>query len=130
MATKSAKTTAKKATAKKATKSKKASAKKAPASSSALINFSRAEVRPGIVPKTYFLIVYGTKPCLNLTVELVPLIYIRQPEFWGIEVRGTLSGPCLTSTAPYHVFISLEGILGTKGIEVIGKSTKKKIKVP
>ena len=125
MATKS-----KKAPTRKATKSRKASARKTPATSSALISFSRAVVRPGIVPKTYFLIVTGTKPYLNMNVELVPRIYIRQPEFWGIEVRGSLNGIGLPTMAPYHVFISLDGVLGTKGIEVIGKTTTKKIKVP
>ena len=94
------------------------------------INFTKAEVRPGFVPNTYFLIVSGTKPCLNMKVHLSPLIYIKKPEYWGIEVIGTLSGICLTAIAPYHVFIPLDGITGTKGIEVIGATKRKKIKVP
>src|SRR5690242_14891993 len=84
-----------------------------------LINFTRARVVPGIVPCTFFLIVSGTKPYLNMTVELSPLIYIRQPEYWGIEVVGALHGIGIPVTAPYTVFIPLNGILGTKGIEVI-----------
>jgi hypothetical protein len=94
------------------------------------INFTNAQVRPGFVPNTYFLIVSGTKPCINMQVHLSPLIYIRRPEYWGIEVLGTLSGPCLTAIAPYHVFLPLDGIIGTKGIEVIGATKKKKIKIP
>ena len=104
---------------------------KAPTASSVrLINFTRAEVRPGFVPNTWILIVFGTKPYLNMTVELSPLIYIRRPEFWGIEVVGSLSGIGLSTTAPYTVSLPLDGILGTKGIEVIGASKRKKIYVP
>jgi hypothetical protein len=33
-----------------------------------LINFTRAEVRPGFVTNTWILIVSGTKPYLNMTV--------------------------------------------------------------
>lgn len=95
-----------------------------------LIDFDKAVVVPGFLPNTYFLIVTGTKPYLNMTVRLSPLIYIRQPEYWGIEVVGSLPGIGLPMKTPYHVFISLTGILGTKGIEVIGASKKKKIKVP
>jgi hypothetical protein len=98
--------------------------------STRLLNFNKAEVRPGFVPNTYFLIVSGTKPYLNMQVHLSPLIYIRQPEYWGIEVIGTLSGIGLPATAPYQVFIPLEGIIGTKGIEVIGATKRKKINVP
>jgi hypothetical protein len=102
-----------------------------PASASVrLINFARAKVVPGIVPGTFILIVSGTKPYLNMTVELSPLIYIRRPEYWGIEVVGSLHGIGLPATAPYTVFIPLDGITGTKGIEVIGANKKQKIKVP
>ena len=99
-------------------------------SSVRLINFTRAEVRPGFVPNTWILIVSGTKPYLNMTVRLSPLIYIRRPEYWGIEVIGSLPGMGLPATAPYTVSLPLDGILGTKGIEVIGASKKKRIVVP
>jgi hypothetical protein len=127
MATKSKK----KATAKKATSKKAASAEPQQltatqaAQSVRRINFKSAQVRPGFVNNTFFLVVSGTKPCINMQVHLSPLIYIRRPEYWGIEVIGTLLGPCLTATAPYHVFIPLNGIIGTKGIEVIGATKRK-----
>ncbi|MEV0384357.1 hypothetical protein [Nonomuraea sp. NPDC050643] len=95
-----------------------------------LIDFEEARVVPGIVPKTFILIVSGTKPYLNMKVELSPLVYIRQPEYWGIEVIGSLSGIGLPTTAPYTVSIPLDGILGTKGIEVIGANNKKTFDVP
>jgi hypothetical protein len=127
MATKSKKA----AKAKKATTSKPQALSKATISQSAQrINFTTAQIRPGVVRDTWFLIVSGTKPYLNMTVRLSPLIYIRQPEYWGIEVIGTLSGIGLPLRSPYQVFISLEGIRGTKGIEVIGASKTKKINLP
>ena len=99
------------------------------ASSVRLINFTKAEVVGGFLPNTYILIVSGIKPYLNMTVELSPLVYIRRPEYWGIEVVGSLPGIGLPTTAPYTVALPL-GVLGTKGIEVIGASRKKKINVP
>jgi hypothetical protein len=98
--------------------------------STRLINFDSAQVRPGFVTNTYFLVVSGTKPYLNMEVHLSPLIYIKKPEYWGIEVIGTLSGIGLPALAPYHVFIALDGITGTKGVEVIGASKRKKTNVP
>ena len=104
---------------------------KAPTSASVrLINFDKAKVVPGFIPNTYFLVVSGKKPYLNMTVELSPLIYIRRPDYWGIEVIGSLPGFGLPALAPYTVSIPLDGILGTKGIEVIGANKRVKIPVP
>ena len=103
----------------------------APAVSSVrLIAFDEARVVPGFLPRTWILVVSGTKPYLNMIVDLSPMIYIRRPEYWGIEVIGRL--PCigLPTTAPYTVSIPLDGITGTKGIEVIGANRKQKIVVP
>ena len=87
-------------------------------SSCRLIEFEKADVVPGFVPKTFFLIVAGTKPWATMKVELHPLIYIRQPEYWGIEVVGCQAGIGLPMTAPYHVALDITHLLGTKGIEV------------
>jgi hypothetical protein len=104
---------------------------KAPTSTSVrLINFTKARIVPGIVNNTWILIVEGTKPCLNMTVRLIPLIYVRQPEYWGIEVTGTVPGFCLPAVSPYTASLPLNGITGTKGIEVIGARKRKKIDVP
>lgn len=91
------------------------------ASSVRKIGFDEAQVVPGIVPDTYFLVVRGEAPCLNMKVALSPLIYIRCPEYWGIEVVGSLPGGfCLDAIKPYVVTIPLSGITGSRGIEVIG----------
>ena len=96
------------------------------AESCRLIDFDRCEVRPGFLPGSYILIVEGMKPYANMQVDLVPLIYIQQPKYWGIEVVGCLRGIGLPVLTPYTVSIPLDGILGTKGIEVIGATTRKK----
>ena len=103
----------------------------APASeSSRLIDFEKAEVIQGIVPDRYILIVSGMKPYLNMEVSLIPRIYIRQPEYWGIEVVGTLRGIGLPALAPYHVSLPLDGVIGTQGIEVIGANRSEPFDVP
>jgi hypothetical protein len=100
-------------------------------SSCRLIDFKEAEIRSGIVSGTYILIVRGTKPYLNMQVNLIPLVYIRQPEYWGIEVIGCLPGGIgLPATEPYIVSLPLNGTLGTQGIEVIGATRSEKISVP
>lgn len=101
-------------------------------SSSRLINFDpeRTEVRPGIVSGTYILIVRGDTPYLNMKVNLVPLVYVTQPEYWGIEVIGTLEGFGLPALEPYTVTLPLNATIGTKGIEVIGANVSEKIQVP
>ena len=116
----------------KATKGKKSAAKAAPPTgptSVHLIDFKQARV-VRMKPKGYMLIVSGTKPYLNMQVHLSPLIYVVQPDFWGIEVVGILPTIGLPATAPYQVHTRLDSITGKKGIEVIGKTRRKKIKVP
>src|SRR5688572_9899927 len=70
-----------------------------------------------------FLRVRGTAPCINMSVSLIPLIYIRCPDWWEIEVTGCLpNGICLTAIKSFDMCISLTGIIGSKGIEVVGAS--------
>jgi hypothetical protein len=89
-----------------------------------LIDFDEAEIRPGTVSGTLVLIVNGTKPA-SMRVNLEPLVYVRQPEYWGIEVVGYLPDIRLPAIVPYSVSIPLEGIQGTKGVEVIGATRSK-----
>ncbi|ODS00696.1 hypothetical protein AUC68_13985 [Methyloceanibacter methanicus] len=74
------------------------------------------------------LVVEGEAPCANMQVSLMPLVYIRQPEYWGIEVIGYLEGGiCLPTVKPYTAAIRLDGIIGTEGIEVIGANRTERI---
>jgi hypothetical protein len=96
-----------------------------------VIDFESATVVPSIVPGTYILIVKGIKPCINMEVRLIPLVYVTQPDYWGIEVVGCVpNGICLPTIAPYTVSIPLAGITGKKGVEVIGASKRKQLPVP
>jgi hypothetical protein len=101
------------------------------ARSTGLIDFETAVVvSPMIYPPQPRLVVTGTKPYPSMTVELVPLMYIRQPEYWGIEVIGSASGlvPAhVPIPVPYSVELDLTGIAGTLGIEVIGASHTQQI---
>jgi hypothetical protein len=96
------------------------------------IPFKTAKVVPGIVSGTHILIVSGTTACVNMKVRLSPLIYIRCPDYWGIEVIGELKGGhCIIGIVPtpFTVSMQLNGMIGSKGIEVLGAKQAKKIKV-
>ncbi|MBP0448368.1 MULTISPECIES: hypothetical protein [unclassified Kitasatospora] len=95
-----------------------------------IIDFDEAKAVPGIVPGTFILVVNGVMPYLNMTVRLSPLVYIQRPDYWGIEVVGSLHGVGLPATAPYTVSLPLDGILGTRGIEVIGANRTERIDLP
>jgi len=103
-----------------------------PTSSCRLINFDEARVFFGFNPNLPLLEVSGLAPCANMTVRLQPLIYIRCPEYWGIEVVGCLPGDfCLEAVEPYQELIDLKaaGAIGSKGIKLIGANGSKKFDV-
>ncbi len=101
-----------------------------PAESCRLIDFDRVEIAVlESFPPQHVLTVTGTKPFLNMEVDLVPLVFVRQPEYWGIEVVGCLRGIGLPALAPYTVSMPLDGFVGTEGIEVIGATRSEKIEV-
>jgi hypothetical protein len=90
--------------------------------STRLIDFDVAEILVlESFPPQYVLVVSGRKPLWNMTVTLSPLTYIRRPEYWGIEVVGSVGGIGIPSPgAPYTVSLPITGFIGTCGIEVIG----------
>jgi hypothetical protein len=95
-----------------------------------VIDFDSAQVitLPAWPPR-HVLVVSGEKPYFNMEVSLSPLVYIRQPEYWGIEVVGHLPEVGLPAVAPYVVRLDLAGTIGTIGIEVIGASRSEKIDI-
>ncbi len=96
-----------------------------------LVDFDNAELVVGINPnEPPILVVSGMKPCINMTVNLVPVVYVRQPDYWEIEVVGFVpGGTCLEAVTPYH--LTLERVpLGMKGIEVVGAAKTEKLKYP
>ncbi len=101
-----------------------------PAESCRRVSFEKVNVVPGIVTGSYVLIVEGKKPCLNMEVRLIPVIYVTQPEYWIIEVVGCVAeGICLTGIGEYNVAFDLGGNIGTEGIEVVGADSSKKIRI-
>jgi hypothetical protein len=95
------------------------------------LDFDQVALVPGQKPGSYRLIVSGTKPDSTMRVQLVPLVYIRQPEYWGITVTGL--GRVLDSASgdtPYKASLALEGSMGTLGIEVIGASRSERLDIP
>ena len=99
--------------------------------SSWIIDFEKADVITlRSFPPQHVLVVSGTKPYANMKVELQPRIYVRQPEYWEIEVVGSLPGGIgIPALAPYTVSLPLAGVMGTKGIEVVGATRSEKIDV-
>lgn len=96
------------------------------------IPYLKAEVVDGILNGTYFLVVSGETACVNMRVWLSPLIYIDCPEYWGIEVVGSLiGGRCIIGIVPtpFSVSILLTGITGSKGIEVLGANRSETFEV-
>jgi hypothetical protein len=95
------------------------------------IDFTRAFVRTVDTPPwDRYLVVSGFKPSSSTEVVLSPVTYIRQPEYWEIDVLGcvrTIGMPVLT---PYTATLRLGGTVGTKGIEVVGANHSLRIDIP
>jgi hypothetical protein len=104
-----------------------------------LIDFRVATVDPLVSPDpsatVHRLTVMGNLPVpANVTLE--PLVYIRQPEHWGIEVRACpvrWPGPIFPDANQippppqfklYKATLDFHGTLGSCGIEVIGATTR------
>jgi hypothetical protein len=102
-----------------------------PAASFRRLDFDQAQVVAlRIFPPQFLLRVSGTEPYADMDVELVPFVYVRQPDYWGIEVVGSLRTPGLPGAAPYAASLPLAGSLGTAGIEVVGATRSRRIDVP
>ncbi|MDR7276585.1 hypothetical protein [Catenuloplanes atrovinosus] len=100
------------------------------ATTSRLIDFDEASViMLKTFPPQWVLRVSGMKPWSNMRVELVPRVYVRQPEYWEVEVVGTLSGIGMPVLTPYDVSLNVTSTLGTKGVEVVGATKRERIEV-
>ncbi|MGB5622239.1 MAG: hypothetical protein WBN65_07080 [Gammaproteobacteria bacterium] len=101
----------------------------APPSSCRLVDFEQAFVA-SIEPGGRLLIVRGTAPSTKMEILLSHRAYADTPDWWGIEVVSALPGGiCLTESRQFEVAISLNGIEGRKGIEVIGASTTRRLEL-
>jgi hypothetical protein len=89
-----------------------------------------AQIVGGIVNNTFVLIVAGKKPFINMVVKLVPYTYVKQPDYWEIEVQGITSGIVLPAIGYYDEPLPLDSCRGKKGIEVIWADDRCKLEVP
>lgn len=94
-----------------------------------LISFSKADVWFDATTKRYELVVAGTKSASNVEVQLTPVTYIRQPEYWLIMVRGCSRGIGLPVLTPYTARLDVTSTLGTEGVEVQGSDHSQRIPV-
>jgi len=94
-----------------------------------LIDFDDVQVMPGLILRTYFLIVKGTKPWVTMDVGLHPLLYATRPDFTAIELVGCQNGIGLPQAAPFSAAIEITHLIGTRGIEVIGATARKRIEI-
>jgi hypothetical protein len=107
-----------------------------PSRAQRLIDFDRADViTPMIEPPRPVLVVTGEKPYAATEVSLVPLMYVSQPPYWGIQVVASPGeiGPHpmpVAAPEPYRVELDLAGVTGTHGVEVIGASRTEQIASP
>lgn len=87
-----------------------------------LLEFDKAVVEPRLKLR-----VTGSAPYPGMRITLAPLAYVRQPEFWGVEVVGTLPEPRPPMATPYEVELDLPGPMGTVGVEVVGSGLTERI---
>src|SRR5262245_49866781 len=99
-----------------------------------LIDFQQANIiSPMIYPPQPRLVVSGVKPHPDVEVTLVPLIYVSQPQYHGIQVVGKIvapDGPHVSqpiANVPFTAELDLKGYTGSEGIEVIGDSKTEQI---
>lgn len=59
---------------------------------------------------------------IGLTNNRLAVTYIRRPEYWEIDVLGCENGIGLPVLTPYTATLRLGGTVGTKGIEVVGRT--------
>jgi hypothetical protein len=102
-----------------------------------LIDFEEAvAISQMSFPPRPVLVVSGQKPLPTTEVSLVPLVYISQPQYWGIQVIGSVDAGGPRPTQPianaweYRVEIDLQGVTGTEGVEVIGASHTERLTIP
>lgn len=100
-------------------------------SSVRLVPVTEVKLRDGFANDTYFLMAWGEKPYKAMEVEIVPMIYVRRPEWWQVDIVGSLKGDRETSAVTGEYFVSREiWFWGTKGIEVRGKDFIHRIDKP
>jgi len=79
-----------------------------------------AMIRPGFLDDTFFLLLDGKKPHGNTWVELKPVTYVQQPEYWQIDVVECRNAVVATAVISPYGFDPQEisKFMGKKGVEL------------
>ena len=101
-----------------------------PAQTCRRVDFDWVQLEAGAPDCGALVVVGGIKHWLNLRIELVPQCYQTRPEFWAIEVVGTLAGFGVAAFVDYNVTLSLSGFRGDKGIEIVGATKIERLLLP
>ena len=96
------------------------------------LDFRKAAVAPGATPGSLTLTVSGDKPSDaegGAPVKLQPVTYTVQPEYWKIEELWDPTDSIFPVISSFSASLSLDGIRGSKGIEVVGQTKRQKISI-
>ena len=85
-----------------------------------LVSFDSASLVPDSTTARVTLVVKGTSAYSNVAVELIPSIYIQQPDYWTIKVFGCASGIGLPVLTSYTAKLDVTNTMGKIGVEVLG----------
>jgi len=100
-----------------------------------LIDYNHIDViSPMIQPPQPRLVVSGQKPSGATEIALVPLMYVSQPSYWGIQVVASFSREDEVQTLPaesgpgqYTVELDIVDVTGKNGVEVIGATRTERL---
>jgi hypothetical protein len=100
-----------------------------------IIDFEFAELRQLPMQDDLYLLVRGTLPANSIDVKLAPRVYFDRPDYWGIEVAAIMQQPSNENTpvddklVGFEKSVPLSGIIGNRGITVIGANQIKRIEI-
>lgn len=100
-----------------------------------IIDFDFAELRQVPMQDDLYLLVRGRMPTSSFEVRLAPRVYFERPDYWGIEVAAIALQPrnenSLENEADFEFeqSVPLSGIIGNRGITVIGANQMKRIDI-
>ena len=64
-----------------------------------------------------------------MEVTLAPCVYVSPPDYWAIQVVGTMPQIGQPAIVPYVVELDLGDAIGQVGIEVVGANKTERIEV-
>jgi hypothetical protein len=100
-----------------------------------IIDFESAELRQSPMQDELYLLVTGKLPAIDFEVKLAPRVYFDRPDYWGIEVAAVVLQPLVdgktanASQLKFEKSVPLSGIIGNRGITVIGANQVKRIEI-